>query len=222
MHGDALQTFKNISRPNRDNLLEILTVFRRNYVKLQSMATAKHNFQRLVFSPANRKLTDFSDELQILAEDAFGGAAHAIIEQFIYAKIPTHLMKSINRARLENGTHEQIVTHLERELELNCLEAPGEFQMNAVTHKQQIERNKDNAGKINSTTNDSNPNSNEIDGKSRTVYTPCLTCSKTNYPTDRCYVGANASIRLFPWKSKLGGQIGHRKQDAQYSITNCA
>ena len=44
MRGDALQTFKNINGPTRENLGEILAVFRRNYVKLQSMATAKQNF----------------------------------------------------------------------------------------------------------------------------------------------------------------------------------
>ena len=93
MRGDALQTFKNITSPNRENLAEILTVFRRKYVKPQSMATAKHKFQRLVFNPANQKLIDFLDELQRLAKDAFGVAAQAIIEQFIYAKMPPHLKK---------------------------------------------------------------------------------------------------------------------------------
>ena len=132
MRGDALQTFKNITSPNRENLAEILTVFRRNYVKPQSMATAKHKFQRLVFNPANQKLIDFLDELQKLAKDAFGVAAQAIIEQFIYAKMPPHLKKTINQAHLENGTYEQIVSHLERELELNGLEAPDEMQLNAV------------------------------------------------------------------------------------------
>ena len=33
-----------------------------------------------------------------------------------------------------NGTYEQIVTHLERELELNGLEAPDELQINTVNH----------------------------------------------------------------------------------------
>ena len=80
MRGDALQTFKNIGSPNRENLTEILTVFRRKYVKLQSMATAKHKFQQLVFNPVNQKLTDFLDELQKLAKDAFGVAAQAIID----------------------------------------------------------------------------------------------------------------------------------------------
>ena len=131
--GDALQTFKNISGPTRENLGEILAVFRRKYVKPQSMATAKHKFQKLVFNPANQKLVDFLDELQKLAKDAFGIAAHAIIEQFIYAKTPPHLKKSKSQAHLENGRYEQIVTHLERELELNGLEAPDELPINNVS-----------------------------------------------------------------------------------------
>ena len=135
MRGDALQTFKNITSPNRENLGEILTVFRRKYVKPQSMATAKHKFQRLVFKPANQKLIDFLDELQKLAKDAFGVAAQAISEQFIYANMPPHLKKLINQAHLENGTYEQIVSHLERELELNRLEAPDEMPINTVTQQ---------------------------------------------------------------------------------------
>ena len=86
MRGDALQTFKNITSPNRENLGEILTVFRRKYVKTQSMATAKHKFQRLVFNPANQKLIDFLHELQKLAKNTSRVAAQAIIEQFTYAK----------------------------------------------------------------------------------------------------------------------------------------
>ena len=131
MRGDALQTFKNITSPNRENL----TVFRRKHVKPQSMATAKHKFQRLVLKPANQKLIDVLDELQKLAKDAFGVAAQAIIEQFIYAKMPPHLKKSINQAHFENGTYEQIVSHLERELELNGLDAPDEMPINSVTQQ---------------------------------------------------------------------------------------
>ena len=135
MRGDALQTFKNINGPTRENLQEILAVFRRKYVKPQLMATAKHKLQKLVFNPANQKLVDFLDKLQKLAKDAFGIAAHAIIEQSIYAKMPPHLKKSINQAHLENGTYEQIVTHLERELELNGLEAPDELPINNVSQQ---------------------------------------------------------------------------------------
>ena len=123
MRGDALQTFENINGPTRENLEEIIAVFRRNYVKPQSMATAKHKFQKLVFSPANQKIVDFLDALQKLAEDAIGIAVHAIIEQFMYAKLPPHLKKSKYQTHLEKGKYEQIVTHLEKELELNYLQA---------------------------------------------------------------------------------------------------
>ena len=99
------------------------------------MATAKHKFQRLVFNPANQKLIDSLDELRKLAKDAFGVAAQAIIEQFSYAKMPPHLKKSINQAHLENGTYEQLVSHPERELELNGLEAPDEMPINTVTQQ---------------------------------------------------------------------------------------
>ena len=128
MRGDALQTVKNITNTNRENLGDFLTVFCRKYVKPQSMAIAKHKFQRLVFNPANQKLIDFPDEIRKLAKDAFGVAAQEIIEQFIYAKMPPHLKKSINQAHLENGTYERIVSHFEKELELNGLEAPDELQ----------------------------------------------------------------------------------------------
>ena len=133
MRGDALHTFKNTTSSNRENLEEILTVFRREHVKLQSMATSKHNFQRLVFNPAYQKLIVFLEELEKLAKDVFGVAAQEIIEHFIYAKWPPHLRKSINQAHLENDTHEQIVSHLQGELELNSLEAPDELQINIVT-----------------------------------------------------------------------------------------
>ena len=49
--------------------------------------------------------------------------------------MPPHLKKTINQAHLENGTYEQIVSHLERELELNGLEAPDENLINTVTQQ---------------------------------------------------------------------------------------
>ena len=213
IRGDALQTSKNIGSPNRESLAEILTVFRRKYVTPQSMATGKHKFQQLVFNSANQKLIDFFDELQKLAKDAFGVAAQAIIDQFTYSKMPPHLKKLINHVHLENGTYEQIVTHLEMELELNSLEYPDETQMNTVTHK--IEGNPDNAGNINCDTNDSNSNNHRIDRKSRTLYPPCETCGKTNHSTERRYVGANAANRPLRWKNKL------QEQDAHDSIVGC-
>ena len=121
------------------------------------MATAKHKLQKLVFNPANQNLVEFLDELQKLAKDVFRIAAHAIIEQFIYAKMPPHLKKSKNQAHLKNGTYEQIVTHLEKELELKGLEAPDELQINTVSYNS-INLNAD------------RPNQSAISVKTRTLW----------------------------------------------------
>ena len=97
------------------------------------MATVKHRFQNLVFNPANRKLINFPDQLKKLAKDPFGIAVYAIIDQFIYAKMPPHLRKSINLVYLEVDIYEKIVTHLEKELELNGLGTPDELKLNTVS-----------------------------------------------------------------------------------------
>ena len=119
---NALQTFRNINTANRQTLKDILAVFRRKYVKPESQATAKHKWHRLVFDPNTMKLPDFLEELNQGAEKAFGENAQAMIDSLLYAKLPPKLKRSVNMARLENATYEEIVTHLERELELNGLE----------------------------------------------------------------------------------------------------
>ena len=133
LRGHALQTFKNFKGTTRENLGEILAVFRRKYVKPQSMATAKHKFQKLVNNPANQKLRTSLDELRKLTKDAFGTAAHANIEQFIYHKMLPLLKIATNQAHLEIGTNQPIVTHLEMEVELNGLEVHDELQINTVS-----------------------------------------------------------------------------------------
>ena len=66
-----LKTFKNIQRTPTTTLEDILKVFRRKYVKLESSASAKHRFNRLAFDTENQKLPDFLEELQESAEKAF-------------------------------------------------------------------------------------------------------------------------------------------------------
>ena len=144
MRGDALQTFKNINNLNRVTLGEILIMFCRKSGKTHYMATAKYKFQQLVFNPVKPKLFGFLDELQKLAKDAFGFATEAIIEQFINAKLSLQLKKMINQVHLEYGTCEQIVSHYERELELNVLKAPDELQYkncDATSHTTESRKN---------------------------------------------------------------------------------
>ena len=123
LRGPALKTFKNIQRTPTTTLEDMLVVFRRKYVMPESSASAKHTFHRLVFDPERQKLPDFLEELQENAEKAFGDIAPQMIESLLYAKMPPHLKRSINQAYLENGIYEQIVRHLEREMELNGLES---------------------------------------------------------------------------------------------------
>ena len=118
----ALQTFRNINSINRQTLEDVLIIFRRKYVKPESQATAKHKWHRLTFDPNTMKLPDFLEELNQGAEKAFGENAKSMIDSLLYAKLPPKLKRSVNMARLENGTYEEIVAHLERELELNALE----------------------------------------------------------------------------------------------------
>ena len=71
----ALQTFRNISTVNRQTLEDVLVIFRRKYVKPESPATAKHKWHPLLFDPNTMKLTDFLEELNQVAEKAFGDHA---------------------------------------------------------------------------------------------------------------------------------------------------
>ena len=66
------------------------------------------------------------DVLQKTAEKAFGLEAQKFIDKAIYAKMPDHVEKIINRAYLEVKPSNDIVLHLEREMRLNGLRAPDE------------------------------------------------------------------------------------------------
>ena len=130
---NALQTFRNINSTNRQTLEDVLVIFRRKYVKPESQATAKHKWHRLVFDPNTMKLPDFLEELNQGAEEAFGDHAQKMIDSLLYAKLPPKLKRSVNMARLENGSYDEIVAHLERELELNALEESDDLPMATMT-----------------------------------------------------------------------------------------
>ena len=125
----ALQTFRNINSINRQTLEDVLVIFRRKYIKPESQATAKHKWHRLTFNPSTLKFPDFLEELNQGAEKAFGEIAKSMIDSLLYAKLPPKLKRSVNMARLENGTYKEIVAHLERELELNALEESDDLPM---------------------------------------------------------------------------------------------
>ena len=211
----ALQTFRNINSINRQTLEDVLVIFRRKYVKPESQATAKHKWHRLTFDPNTMKLPDFLEELNQGAEKAFGENAKSMIDSLLYAKLPPKLKRSVNMARLENGTYEEIVAHLERELELNALEESDDLPMatmaSASTNQSNllstgINTNKDAQCSYCKATGlfykscpklKKKKEMEEKDGKKpqRPTHPPCDTCGKKNHSTEKCWQGAGAHLR---------------------------
>ena len=138
---EALQTFRKKNTINRQTLEDVLGIFRRKYVKPESQATAKHKWHRLIFDTNTMKLPDFLEELIQGAENAFGENAKSMIDSLVYANLPPKLKRSVNMARLENGTYEEIVAHLERELELNALEESDDLAIATMASASTSSRN---------------------------------------------------------------------------------
>ena len=212
---NALQTFRNINTANRQTLEDILAVFRRKYVKPESQATAKHKWHRLVFDPNTMKLPDFLEELKQGAKKAFGEIAQAMIDSLLYAKLPPKLKRSVNTARVENATYEEIVTHLKRELELNGLEEGDDIPVPTMSTAPTATR--PGTGLLSSGI-DPNITCNYCkkpghvqddcrklkrkeeqrrnDGQdTKKGYPKCPTCDKTNHPAERCWKGVGAHLK---------------------------
>ena len=212
---NALQTFRNINSANRQTLEDILAVFRRKYVKPESQATAKHKWHKLVFDPNTMKLPDFLEELNQCAEKAFGEHAQAMIDSLLYAKLPPKLKRSVNMARLENATYEEIVTHLERELELNGLEEGDDIHVPTMSTAPTATR--PGTGLLSSGIDPNitcnyckKPGHVKADCRklkrkeeqrrnegqdTKKEYPKCPTCDKTNHPAERCWKGAGAHLK---------------------------
>ena len=210
---NALQTFRNITTANRQTLEDVLVIFRRKYVKPESQATAKHKWHRLVFDPNTTKLPHFFEELNQGAEKAFGDHAQKIIDSLLYAKLPPKQKRSVNMARLENDSYDEIVAHLERELELNALEESDDLPMASMTSSATKTKTvPSNVQMSDITCNyckekghivkdcEKRKKKKEKDAQQgkptqKKVYPKCGTCGKTNHPEERCWQGAGAHLK---------------------------
>ena len=199
---NALQTFRNINSTNRQTLEDLLIIFRRKYVKPESQATAKHKWHRLVFHPNTMKLPDFLEELNQGAEKAFGDHAQKLT--LLYAKLPPKLKRSVNMARLENGSYDEIVAHLERELELNALEESDDLPITTMTSSSTKPKTPLSTGQMSDITCNyckekghmvkdceklkKKKEKDAQQGKStqKKTYPECGTCGKKNHPEERC------------------------------------
>ena len=129
LRGDALQAFCNIEDSKKDSLDDIMTIFKRRFGDFLPMAKARCEWDSLKSDPATQKLHEFLDVLQKTAKQAFGSEAQQFIDKAIYAKMPDHVKKILNRAYLEDKPYYDIVLHLEREIRFNGLGAPDEITL---------------------------------------------------------------------------------------------
>ena len=98
LRGNALQAYCNLDDTKKDNLEEVITAFKRRFGDFQSSAKARCEWDALHFDPIKQKLHEFLDVLQKTAKEAFGSEAQKFIDNAIYAKMPDHVKKILNRA----------------------------------------------------------------------------------------------------------------------------
>ena len=139
-----------------------------------------------------------------------------MIDSLLYAKLSPHLKQSLNLACLENGTYDQIVAHLERELELSGLENDGELTKPTMTavppndNQQYTEQTKvvchfcKKAGHVirecrkrirKEQDQRSDPSTQKIKPSTSKSHAPCPHCQRTNHPPEQCWSGPNAANR---------------------------
>ena len=161
------------------------------------------------------ELPDFLEELNQGAEKAFGENAQAMIDSLLYAKLLPKLKRSVNMARNKNATYEEIVTYLERELELNGLEEGDDIPVPPMSTAPTAKRPE--SGLLSSGID---PNfacnyckkpghvkdewrklkrkeeRRRNDGQdTKKDYPKCPTCDKANHPAERCWKGAGAHLK---------------------------
>ena len=115
-------------------------------------------------------------------------------------------------ARLENGSYDEIVAHLERELELNALEESDDLPMATMTSSSVKPKTPLTTGQMSDITCSYCKEKGHMvkDGKTlkkkkekdakqgkstqKKTYPECGTCGKKNHPEERCWQGAGAHL----------------------------
>ena len=130
----ALQAFCNLADTKKDSLKDIITTFKRRFGDYLSMAKTLCEWDTLKFDPSTQKPREFLDSLRKTAKEAFRVAAQHFIDKAIFAKMPDHVEKILNRAYLEDKPYNDIVLLLEREMRLNGLGAPDDATLVTLNH----------------------------------------------------------------------------------------
>ena len=215
MRGEALQTFRNLTLNNRNNIGEILTAYRRRYVRPQSVATARCKWEKLAFDPTKQTFQDFIEQYQKLAREAYGNDAPKYIELSFYAKMPAHLKRVLNQARLETKPYEEMVEHLEREMELNGLCPPETASITGINSVEMQEERPQPRRKLICNYCGKNGHTKNIcrtfkshkekakgpQNSPENVIPKCETCGKGGHLTQACFNGANWENRPQNWRA---------------------
>ena len=209
LRGEALKTFRNMTEATLEHPNDILAGFRRRYVRQQSVATARCKWENLSFNASQQTFPDFLEQYQKLAQKAYGEDAPRFIETSFYAKMPPHLKKVLNQARLETESYETMVQHLEREIELNGLatnDGPSITGVHNIEPSLQQQQNKPpkttgtwfgcgNPGHLLRNCRKTNRDKRSQKNQNTTLSSPCETRGKMSHETKDCYSGANWANR---------------------------
>ena len=96
-----------------------MTIVKVRFGDYLSMARATCEWDALKFNPLLQNFHKVLDVLRKTAKESFGSEAQQFIDETIYANMPDHVKKRLNRAYLEDKPYNYIVIHLERERRLN-------------------------------------------------------------------------------------------------------
>ena len=161
-----------------------------------------------------------------------------MIDSLLYVKLPPKLKRSVNMARLEYATYGEIVTHLERELELNGLEEGGDIPVPTMSTAPTATRpgtgllspgidpnvtcnycRKPGHVKVDCRNLKRKEEQRRNDGQdTKKEYPKCPTCDKTNHSAERCWEGAGSHLK--PKNLKLEDAITTDAPTSQEDVKN--
>ena len=206
----ALQTFRNTMASNKRTLEDVLTIFRRKYVRPQTQATTKHKWHQLnLVLRRNHSQISLRNKMKVPSE--FWASCTTNDRQFATRQI-TSTSQAVNwlrwfsemhirsiscslrkRTRIDWVGNRWRITFLLDENHNNNIERRKSTTKCRTVTKTfvDIAKNKDMSSKNAGNTFAKNRN----DKQNTKIYPPCPHCQKTNHTADMCWNGQNRPKR---------------------------
>ena len=128
---ERLQKFRNTNFSTRRTLENVIIIFQRKYVRPQSQATTKHKWPKFTFDPNTKSLSVFIKELNHCDEQVFESLAQLMTE-FRICKVTSTPQTVTKLSLFEISIHDQVIAHLDRELELSGLETDAKLPISTM------------------------------------------------------------------------------------------